>query len=70
MVLTYLDIIFMLGKLTQYMTDLAEYHGYTLKNLFQYLNLTITQKLQYSPGGVYKNFTVYSNANWASDKVN
>lgn len=69
MVLTRPDIAFVLGKLAQYMSDPAEHHGHALKNLFRYLNSTITQKLRYGPGGVHKNFTVYSDADWAGDKV-
>jgi hypothetical protein len=69
MVLTRPDIAFVLGKLAQHMSDPAEYHGHALKNLLRYLNSTITQKLQYSPGGVHRNFTVYSDADWAGDKV-
>jgi Reverse transcriptase (RNA-dependent DNA polymerase)/gag-polypeptide of LTR copia-type len=69
MVLTRPDIAFTLGKLSQYMSDPAEHHGHALKNLMRYLNSTITQKLCYSPGGAYKHFVVYSDADWASDKV-
>jgi Reverse transcriptase (RNA-dependent DNA polymerase) len=69
MVLTRPDIAFALGKLSQFMSDPVEHHGHALKNLMRYLNSTITQKLCYSPGGAYKHFVVYSDADWASDKV-
>ena len=68
-VLTWPDIAFVIGKLSQYMSDPVERHGHALKNLMRYLQLTITQKIRYGPGGVYKHFVVYSNANWAGDRV-
>ena len=68
MVLTRPDIAFVLGKLSQYMSDPAEHHGHALKNLMRYLKSTVKQRLRYGPGGVFKHFVVYSDADWASDK--
>ncbi|KAI0993914.1 hypothetical protein K3495_g14270, partial [Podosphaera aphanis] len=68
MVLTRPDIAFILGKLSQYMSDPVEHHGHALKELFRYLRSTLSHKLRYGPGGVYDHFVVYSDADWASDK--
>jgi hypothetical protein len=69
MVLTRPDIAFVLGRLSQYMSDPAEHHGHALKNLMRYLRTTVTQKLRYGKGGVHEHFVVYSDADWASDKA-
>jgi hypothetical protein len=69
MVLTRPDIAFVLGRLSQYMSDPAEHHGHALKNLMRYLRTTVTQKLRYGPGGAHEHFVVYSDADWASDKT-
>ena len=45
------DIAFVIGKLSQYISDLVEYYSHALKNLIRYLQLTITQKIRYGPGG-------------------
>jgi hypothetical protein len=62
MVLTRPDIAFILRKLSQYMSDPAEHHGYALKNLLQYLRSTVTMKLRYGLGGAHSQFVVYSDA--------
>jgi hypothetical protein len=62
-VLTRLDIAFTLGKLSQYMSDPAEHHGYALKNLLRYLRSTVTMKLRYGLGGAHSQFVVYLDAN-------
>jgi hypothetical protein len=41
MVFTRPNIIFVLGKLSQFMSDLGKYHGYALKNLLRYVKSTI-----------------------------
>ena len=69
MILTRPDIAFTLGKLSQYMSNPCERHGKALKKLLRYLNSTITQKLRFGPGGAHKRFAVYSDADWAGDKV-
>ena len=56
-----LDIAFILGKLSQFISDLAKYYGYVLKLLFRYLKLIIKTRIRYRLGGVYKHFVVYSN---------
>lgn len=68
MVTTRPDIAFVLGKLSQYMSDPAEHHGHALKALMRYLKSTVKQKLRYGPGGVYNYFVMYSDADWGSDK--
>jgi hypothetical protein len=68
-VLTRPNIVFILGRLSQYISDPAEHYGYVLKNLMHYLRTTITQKLHYGKGGVHDHFVVYSDIDWASDKA-
>lgn len=68
MIFTRPDIAFVLGKLSQYMSEPAEHHGHAIKYLFRYLRSTIKQKIRYGPGGVSKQFAVYSDADWATDK--
>jgi hypothetical protein len=68
MVLTRPDIAFVLGKLAQFMSDPVEHHGHALKNLMRYLRSTLNQKIRYGPGGEFEHFTLYSDADWASDK--
>jgi len=63
------DIAFTLGKLSQFISDPAKYHSYALKSLLRYLKSTVNTKIRYGPGGVYKQFVLYSDSNWASDKV-
>ncbi|KAI0999419.1 hypothetical protein K3495_g8778 [Podosphaera aphanis] len=63
------DIAFVLGKLSQFMSDPAEHHGQASKNLFRYLKSTADQKIRYGPGETHKQFVVYSDADWAGDKV-
>jgi hypothetical protein len=62
------DIAFVLGKLSQFMSDLEKHHGQALKNLLRYLKSTIMQKLHFGPGGAYDHMVIYSDADWASDK--
>jgi len=62
------DITFVLDKLSQYISKLAEYHRYILKYLIKYLKSTVKQKLYYRPGREYKNIVVYSDTDWASNK--
>lgn len=69
MIFTRPDIAFVVGKLSQSMSDPAKHHGHALKHLFRYLKSTASQKLRYGPGGEYKHLVVYSDADWASDKV-
>ncbi|KAI1005576.1 hypothetical protein K3495_g2643 [Podosphaera aphanis] len=68
MALTRPDIAFALGKLSHYMSDPAQHHGSALKNLMRYLKATVSQKLRYGPGRGTQ-FSVYSDADWASDKA-
>jgi len=63
------DIAFVMGKLSQYMSEPAEHHGHALKDLMRYLKSTASQKLRFGPGGAYEHFVVYSDADWASDKA-
>jgi hypothetical protein len=69
MVFTRPDIAFILGKLSQFMSDPAKHHGYALKTLFRYLKSTIKMRICYSPGGAHKHFIIYSDADWANDKA-
>jgi hypothetical protein len=67
MIFIYPDIAFVLGKLSQFMSDPAKYHGYALKNLLRYIKSTIKQKLCFGPRSLY-HMIIYSDADWASDK--
>jgi hypothetical protein len=69
MIFTRPDIAFVLGKLSQFMSDPAEHHGYALKFLFRYLKSTVKQRIRYGPGGDHEYFVLYSDADWATDKV-
>jgi hypothetical protein len=69
MILTRPDIAFSLGKLSQHMSDPCERHGKALKKLMRYLNFTTSQKLRFGPGGAHRGFVVYSDADWAGDKI-
>ena len=70
MVMTRPDIAFVLGRLAQYMSDPAVFHGHALKNLMRYLRSTVSQKLRFGPGGAHEaTFGVYTDADWASDKT-
>jgi hypothetical protein len=62
------DIEFVLGKLSQFMSDPAKHHGYALKNLLRYVKSTIQQKLRFGPRGAYDYSVVYSDPDWARDK--
>jgi hypothetical protein len=68
MVFTYPDIAFILGKLSQFMSDPAKHYGYALKNLLRCVKLMIQQKLRFGPEGAYDHMVIYSDADWASDK--
>ncbi len=68
MIFTRPDIAFIVGKLSQFMSDPAKHHGHVLKSLLRYLRSTIKTRIHYGPGGA-KNFQVYSDADWASDKT-
>ena len=57
------DIVFTLGKLSQFISDPAKHYSYTLKSLFRYLKSTIKTKIRYGLGGVYKQFVLYSDSN-------
>ncbi|TAQ86988.1 hypothetical protein B7494_g4697 [Chlorociboria aeruginascens] len=63
------DIAFILGKLSQFMSDPARHHDYVLKLLFRYLKLIVTTKLRFAPRGKYRKAVLYLDANWAGDKV-
>jgi hypothetical protein len=69
MIFTRPDIAFTLGKLSQFMSDPAKHHGHALKSLLRYLKSTVNTKIRYGPGGVHKQFVLYSDSDWASDKV-
>jgi hypothetical protein len=68
MIFTHPDIGFALGKLSQFMSNLAKHHSYALKNLLCYIKSTIKQKLRFGPRRTYDHMVVYSDADWVSDK--
>lgn len=69
MIFTRPDIAFILGKLSQFMSDPAIHHGHAIKSLLRYLNSTIKTRIRYGPGGEHSNAVLYSDADWASDKI-
>lgn len=70
MILTRPDIAFALGRLSQFMKAPVKHHGHALKNLMRYLKSTSKQKLRFGPRiSQDENFCVYTDADWASDKV-
>jgi hypothetical protein len=62
MVFTRPDIAFVLGKLSQFMSDPEKHHGHALKNLLHYIKSTIKQKLRFGPGEAHDHMVVYSDA--------
>ncbi|KAI0994853.1 hypothetical protein K3495_g13329, partial [Podosphaera aphanis] len=67
MIMTRPDIAFVMGKLSQHMSDPAEHHGHALKHLMRYLRSTADQKIRYGPGGDEVRFRQYTDADWESD---
>ncbi|KAI1007897.1 hypothetical protein K3495_g334 [Podosphaera aphanis] len=67
MVYTRADIAFALGRLSQFMKEPTEKHGYALKRLMRYLKSTVDYRLCFSTKGRV-NLEVYSDADWATDK--
>jgi hypothetical protein len=67
MVHTRLDIVFTLGKLSQYMQDLSERHWTYLKALMRYVRSSLILRLRFGPGKDM-DLVVYTNANWAGQK--
>jgi hypothetical protein len=68
LVFTRPDIAFVLGKLSQFISDLAKHHSHTLKNLLRYVKSTIKQKLRFGPREAYDHMGIYSDAGWVSNK--
>lgn len=62
------DIAFVMGKLSQYMSEQVKYHGHALMNKMRYIQSTTRQNIRYAPGGEHDHFVKYSDADWASDK--
>lgn len=67
MVYTRADIAFALGRLSQFMKEPTEKHGYALKRLMRYLRSTVNYCLCFSTKGRV-NLELYSDADWATDK--
>jgi hypothetical protein len=63
MILICLDITFVLGCLARYISNLAVYYSYVIKELIRYLRLTIKQKLYFGPRKANHNnyFVIYIN---------
>lgn len=51
MIYTMPDICFAVGRLCQFMSDLAEHHGRAFQGLLTYLRSTIKQKVRFELGG-------------------
>ena len=63
MIFTRPNIAFTLGKLSQFISDLAKHYSHALKSLLRYLKSIVNTKIRYGLGGVYKQFVLYSNSN-------
>lgn len=68
MVYTRPDIAFSLGKLYQFMSDPAEYHGHGMKTLLRYMRSTVNRKIKYG-GELPPSLTGFSDADYAADKT-
>ncbi len=63
------NIVFTLRQLSQYLSDLIEYHECALKKLLQYMRSTINFDIVYSTSESQVMFK-YFNSDYASDKQN
>ncbi len=66
---TWLDIIFALNQLSQYLSNSAEHHEYTLKKLLQYIKSIINLSIIYSLNKSQA-MLKYSDFNYALNKQN
>ncbi len=66
---TWLDIIFTLNWLSQYLSNSVKHHEHILKKLLQYIKLIINLSIMYS-FNESQAMLKYSDFNYASDKQN
>ncbi len=66
---TWLDIIFTLNWLSQYLSDSVKHHEYTLKKLLQYIRSIINLNIMYS-SSKSQAMLKYSDFNYALNKQN
>ena len=67
MVHTRPDIAFALGKLSQHMSDPADFHWKAFKGLLRYIACTLSTRLRYGPGS-HQQLVLYSDADWAAQR--
>jgi hypothetical protein len=68
MVFIRLDIAFAIGKLSQYLKELAECYRTGLKGLLRYIGWTIDSRIRYGPT-VKGRLALYLDADWAGDRT-
>ena len=61
------DIAFALGKLSQHMSDPADFHWKAFKGLLRYIASTMSTRLRYGPGP-HQQLVLYSDADWAGQR--
>ncbi len=66
---TWLDIIFALNWLSQYLSDFAEHHKHILKKLMQYVHFIIDLNIMYEVSESMK-LVEYSDSDYISDRLN
>jgi len=66
---TWLDIVFTLNWLSQYLSDSAKHYEYILKKLLQYVKSIINLSIMYS-FSESQAMLKYSDSDYASDKQN
>ena len=55
--------MFILRKLSKFISNPVKHHSHILKLLFKYLKSIVKTRIRYKLGGVYKHFIVYSDIN-------
>ena len=68
MVFTRPDIVFAIGKLSQYLKEPVECHGTGLKGLLRYIGWTADLRIRYGPTAKGR-LTLYLDADWAGDRT-
>jgi hypothetical protein len=68
MVFTRPDIVFVIGKLSQYLKELAECHGTSLKGFLRYIGWTTDLQICYGPT-TKGHLVLYTDADWAGNRT-
>ncbi len=65
---TWLDIIFALNRLSQYLSNFAEHYEHVLKKLMQYVHFIIDLNIMYEVSESMK-LVEYSDSDYVSDRL-